>query len=204
MNGSSQRLVGVILAAGASERMGEPKQLLPLAGRPLLQHVLDAAAGAALAEIVLVLGRDAEAIRSAVQLPVHGRLVVNPRWAQGQSASLACGLAAAAADATAAVVLLGDQPDVTSRIIADVVAAFADGDAPVVRPVWTRLDGTKQPGHPVVLARAVWPALARVTGDRGARALFDEHPEWIRELAMHGEPPADIDDRADYRRAAGG
>jgi molybdenum cofactor cytidylyltransferase len=199
-----QRIAGIILAAGASTRMGEPKQLLSLAGRPLLQHVLDAAAGAALAEVLVVVGHAGEAIRAAVRVPARARLVVNARWADGQASSLACGLAAAADDATAAAVLLGDQPGVTSGLIDAVVAAFVAGGGPIVRPVWTRADGAAHPGHPVVLARSVWPALAGVTGDHGARAVLAAHPEWVRELAMPGAPLADIDDRADYRRAGGG
>jgi molybdenum cofactor cytidylyltransferase len=204
MSARAERMVGVILAAGASTRMGEPKQLLPLAGRALLQHAVDAAGGAALAEIVVVLGYAADEVRAAVTLPAHARIVVNERWIEGQSASLACGLAAAGPDATAAVVLLGDQPHVTSALIDAVVAAFARADAPIVRPVWTSDDRTPQPGHPVVLARSVWASVATITGDRGARALFETHPEWVREVAMPGAPLADIDDRADYRRAVGG
>ncbi len=199
-------VVGVVLAAGSSRRMGEAKQLLPLAGRPLLQHVLDAAAGAELDAIVLVLGHEADAVRAAVRLPANARAVVNAGHAAGQSSSLACGLAVAAAsvDAAAALVLLGDQPQVTSRIIADVVAAFRCGRAPVVRPVWTAADGAKRPGHPVVLARAVWPAVAALSGDQGARVLLEQHPEWVHELPMAGPPLADIDDRAEYLRVTGG
>jgi CTP:molybdopterin cytidylyltransferase MocA len=55
-----------------------------------------------------------------------------------------------------------------------------------------------------VLARSVWPSVAAVAGDQGARAVFAAHPEWVREVAMPGAPLADIDDRADYRRAVGG
>lgn len=204
MSERAERIAAVILAAGSSERMGEPKQLLPLGGRPLLQHVLDAAAGADLAEIVLVLGHEADAIRKAVRLPADARVIVNARYGDGQSASLSSGLAALGDATTAALVLLGDQPGVTCALIAQVLRTFVQGDAPIVRPVWVRGDGTRQPGHPVVLARAVWPALAAVTGDRGARAIFETHPEWVRELAMAGPPLADIDDRADYRRVAGG
>lgn len=193
------RLVGLILAAGASRRMGRPKQLLPLAGRPLLQHVVDAASGSRLAESVLVLGHAADEIRAALTLPTRCRVVVNPEPDAGQSTSLACGLAAVDAGAAAVVVLVGDQPGVTSALIDEVTAAFLAGDAPVVRPVW-RTDGTATPGHPVVLARAIWPALAGLTGDQGARALFDAHPEWVHQIEIAGAPPLDVDDHEDYGR----
>lgn len=195
---------GVVLAAGASRRMGHTKQLLPLHGRPVLQHALDSAAASGLGEIVLVLGHEADAIRNAVALPGRAHVVVNPAWADGQGGSLACGLAAIEGDAAAAAVLLGDQPEVDARIIDAVLAAFRVEDDTALRPVWRDATGDAHPGHPVVLARRTWAELAMLGGDRGARELFRRHPDWVRELAMAGSPPADIDDAADYRRASAG
>lgn len=197
-------VAGVVLAAGASRRMGRPKQLLPLRGRPVLQHAIDAATTSRLGEIVLVLGHEADAIRGAVTLPARARVVVNPAWADGQGGSLACGLAAIAGDAPAAAVLLGDQPDVDATIIDAVLAAFRPDEDTALRPVWRDAAGGAHPGHPVVLARHTWAELATLDGDRGARELFRRHPDWVRELPMAGGPPADIDDDADYRRASGG
>ena len=196
-------LSGVILAAGASRRMGRPKQLLALAGRPLLQHVVDAAAASRLDEIVLVLGYAAEEIRAAITLPsrLAVRIVVNPEPAEGQSTSLALGLRATDPRATAAAVLLGDQPHVTHALIDRVAEAFLAGDAPAARPVWRVQGGGRVPGHPVFLARRIWPEVERLSGDQGARALLAAHPEWLIEVAREGEPPADIDDVDAYERA---
>jgi xanthine dehydrogenase accessory factor len=196
-------LSGVILAAGVSTRMGRPKQLLPFAGRPLLQHVVDAAAAARLDEIVLVLGHAAEEIRAAITLPVRlpVRVVVNPEPAEGQSASLRIGLGAADARATSAVVLLGDQPQVTRALIDRVAEAFLAGDAPAARPVWHGQGGDRIPGHPVFLARRLWPEVERLGGDQGARVLLAAHPEWLLEVACEDQPPTDIDDVDDYERA---
>ena len=196
-------LSGVILAAGVSTRMGCPKQLLPFAGRPLLQHVVDAAAAACLDEIVLVLGHAAEEIGAAITLPVRlpVRVVVNPEPAEGQSASLRIGLGAADARATAAVVLLGDQPQVTRALIDRVAEAFLAGDAPAARPVWRGQGGDRIPGHPVFLARRLWPEVERLGGDQGARVLLAAHPEWVLEVACEDQPPTDIDDVDDYERA---
>lgn len=197
-------VVGIVLAAGASRRMGQPKQLLPLDGRPLLQHVIDAAAASRLGEIVVVLGHEAAAVRQAIRLPARARLVVNDRYADGQSGSLACGLAAAGSDPVAAAVLLGDQPRVGPTLIDTILAAFLAGTSAAVRPVWRDRSDRARPGHPVVLARRVWADVARLTGDRGARALFETHPDWVRELAIAGDPPADIDEPCDYRQMASG
>jgi molybdenum cofactor cytidylyltransferase len=191
---------GIVLAAGSSRRMGRPKQLLPFAGRPLLQHVVDAAAGAGLAELIVVLGHAAEDVRRAVTLPPRGRFVVNESWSEGQSSSLACGLASASADAAAAVVLLGDQPQVTSALVARMIAAFCAGETPAVRPAWRTADGEVRPGHPVVLARTLWSAVSALDGDHGARALFAAHPECLHEIVLMGEPLHDVDDLDDYRR----
>lgn len=196
-------LCGVVLAAGASTRMGHAKQLLPLRGRPLLQHVLDAAAAAGLDEIVLVLGTHAAEIGPALALPHERvvRVVDDPACASGQAASLRAGLRAADPRATAAVVLLGDQPGVTAGLVERVVGAFLAGGAPAARPVYAAASGTRTPGHPVVLARRLWPALATLHADEGARALLAAHPEWLLEVEIDGEPPADVDTRDDYRRA---
>jgi molybdenum cofactor cytidylyltransferase len=202
---ASTFLSGVILAAGTSTRMGRPKQLLPLAGRPLLQHVVDAAAASRVDEIVLVLGHAAEEIRAAITLPsrLPARVVVNPDPARGQSASLRLGLRAADPCATAAAVLLGDQPQVTRALIDRVAEAFFDGDAPAARPVWRSHGGERVPGHPVFLARRIWPEVEGLSGDQGARVLLAAHPEWLLEVACEEEPPGDIDDVDDYERAVG-
>jgi len=193
-------LSGVILAAGASSRMGRPKQLLPLRGRPLLQHVLDAAAGSCLDEIIIVLGHHADEIRGALQLPPSCpvRVVINADYALGQSTSLRAGVRAADARAEAVAVLLGDQPHVTARLIDTVAAAFLAAGSPVARPVHLTADGRRIPGHPVFLSRQTWAVVDALRGDEGARSLLTEHPEWLHEVPVAGEPPRDIDTWADY------
>lgn len=198
-------LSGIVLAAGASRRMGRPKQLLPLAGKPLLQHVVDAAVESGLDEIVLVLGAAAAQIQAALRLPVDRnlRVVVNAEAARGQGGSLVTGLRAADARATVAAVLLGDQPGVSAALIDCVATAFAGASVPVVRPVWVDAGGQRRPGHPTFLARRIWPELLRLHGDHGARTLLAEHPEWVLEVEIEGQPPADVDTWEDYRRLMG-
>lgn len=199
-------LSGVILAAGASSRMGRAKQLLPLSDRPLLQWVLDEAAASCLDEVILVLGHRAHEIREAVRLPAGRsiRVVVNPQYAQGQSTSLRLGLRSASRRAGAAVILLGDQPQITARLIDRLAAAFGTGRSPVVRPVYTGSDGRRVPGHPVFLARRIWSEVDRLRGDRGARSLLPAHPDWVTEVPVEGDPPGDVDTWRDYQRAVDG
>jgi molybdenum cofactor cytidylyltransferase len=176
--------------------MGRPKQLLELDGRPLLQHVVDAAAGARLRETVVVLGHEADAIAEALVLPEGARAVVNPDYARGQSTSLRAGLEALDAGADAAVILLGDQPRMTPEQIARVVDAFYASGAPLVRSLYG-----KTPGHPVVVARSEWAALREIGGDKGARDLLKASTRSL-EVDM-GPPLLDVDTWEAYERLRG-
>lgn len=195
-------LSGVILAAGASRRMGRPKQLLPFGDRCLLQHVLDAAVASRLDEVILVLGCCAPEIRAAVRWPATRRVqvIVNPDWAQGQSSSLRLGLRSASPQSVGAAILLGDQPQVTGQLIDLIAAAFLAADTPAARPVYTA-SGTHCPGHPVFLARRIWPAVEQLQGDQGARVLIAAHPDWMTEVTLDEQPPVEIDTIEEYRRA---
>jgi molybdenum cofactor cytidylyltransferase len=183
--------------------MGQAKQLLPLDNRPLLQHVVDATAASCLDEIILVLGHRAEEIRAAINCPERVRVVVNTEYAEGQSTSLRAGLRAASPRAAAGAVLLGDQPRVTAQLIDRLAAAFATSAACVVRPVYHGVGGHRVPGHPVFLARQVWPDIDTLRGDQGARELLVAHPEWLHEVSVEGEAPGDVDTWEDYRYSVG-
>lgn len=193
-------LSGIILAAGSSTRMGRTKQLLPLGRQPLLENVLNEAAGSCLDEVILVLGYRAEDIRKAIECPAPVRVIVNADYAEGQSASLRAGLCAADPRAAAAAILLGDQPGVTKALIDRMAAAFLAAGLPVARPVYSEPNARRIPGHPVFLARRTWPDVEQLRGDEGARALLRAHPEWLLEVPVAGEPPRDIDTWEDYER----
>ena len=107
-------VVALVLAAGAGTRMGSPKQLLPVGGRPMLQHAVDAAAAGELGELVVVLGHAAREVAAALTLPPGARVVVNDRHAEGQATSLASGLAAMPADRLAHVAAATSAPNSAS------------------------------------------------------------------------------------------
>jgi molybdenum cofactor cytidylyltransferase len=184
----------IILAAGMSTRLGQPKQLLDIDGRPLLQHVVDAAANAAVDEIVVVLGHESDRIADALRLPSTARVVVNPDYMRGQSTSLLLGLRSLDPDSDAAVLLLGDQPRLPATAVDAVIDAFLKGGSPIVRAIW---DGT--PGHPVVVARAEWAGFEALTGDAGAREVLRDSPH-VAKLAMDGPPVDDVDTWEQYEK----
>jgi molybdenum cofactor cytidylyltransferase len=190
---------GVVLAAGTSSRLGRSKQLLDLGGIPVIRHVVDAArATSSLQEVVVVLGHEAGRVAGALAAAEGLRFVINPDYAQGQSTSLRAGLRALGPEVEAAVVLLGDQPEVRSAAIDAVIEAYRSGRGPVVQASYSGI-----PSHPTLLARAVWEELvAGAAGDEGARGALAGHPEWRWSVEMGGSPPSDIDTETDYERVS--
>ena len=181
---ASGRVAALVLAAGAARRYGSAKQLAELEGRPLIEHALEAVAAAPVDERVVVLGAGADAVLEAADL--HGaRPVVCEDWAEGQAASLRAGLAALDG-VEAAVVVLGDQPRVSARAIARVLAARGESAA-AVRATYDGL-----PAHPIVLERALFSRLAALEGDVGAREVLATVA--VREVACDGlGRPDDVD-----------
>jgi len=189
-------IAGIVLAAGASRRLGRPKQLLPLGGRPLLEWVLEAARGASLAQLVLVLGHEAEMIHASVD-HADFAIVFNERYAEGMSRSLRLGLEAAHPEIMAAVVLTGDQPFIeAAHIIALGNAWKKTGDTMIATDFGDYI------GSPMLLARTMWPMVAEIRGDQGARALLKSHHDSVVTVAA-GNPQAglDVDTQEGYATA---
>ena len=188
-------VLGVVLAAGGSTRMGRPKQLAELDGRPLLAHVLEAVEASPVDRVVVALGGAADEVLDRVELGRAEPLVVEG-WAAGMGHVLASALAQAGGDWEAVVVLLGDQPLVPGRAVARVVEAWRAGAGPMVTATY---DG--RPGHPKLFDRRLLPDLLRLTGDTGARDLLAAHPDRVHRVEV-GDlgSDADIDVEADLER----
>jgi len=181
----------VILAAGEATRFGAVKVLAPLRGKALLQHVIDAAAEAELAEIVLVLGSAAAQVAAGVRLPA-GRVAVNANPQAGLSGSVRIGLAALGDETDAAVILLGDQPRVRPNVITRLLAASEETERPIVVPRYAAGGGP----NPLVIRRIAWPLADRLGGDRGLGPLIARRPDLVHHVLVEGDNP-DVDTHED-------
>lgn len=191
-------IAAIVLAAGASTRMGRQKLTLPLGdGRPLVRAAVERVLAAGLDDVVVVTGREAEAVAGALRdLPV--RIASNPRYAEGQSTSVRAGLDALAPGTEAAVIVLGDQPLADPRVIRRLVATFQATHRPIAVPVYR--DGR---GNPALFAAALFEELRAVTGDRGGRDVIARDPARVAEVVVDAPMPADVDTPEDYEAARG-
>jgi CTP:molybdopterin cytidylyltransferase MocA len=157
--------------------------------------VVEALRAAPVDEIVVVLGHRAHEIASAVPATGRVRFATNPDYAAGQSTSFRTGLRAASDRSGAAVILLGDQPEVRADAVRAVIEAWRGGGGPVIQAAYGG-----NAGHPVLFDRSVWFELERAEGDEGARGILAAHPEWPTAAEVGGSPPRDIDTEDDYER----
>ena len=185
------KVTGLVLAAGGSLRLGQPKQLLPYGDRTLLDHTLATARACALDQLVCVLGGGADAIRKSIDL--HGIDVVeNREFGDGCSSSIAAALTAVDPEAEVLVLLLADQPGVTPEAVATLLAGR--GDAPLAACVYE--DGR---GHPLAFARSTFADLGALHGDKGVWKLLDRRAADVVDVPVPGRVPSDIDTWEDYR-----
>lgn len=191
-------IVAIVLAAGASRRLGRNKLLLPFRGGTILSATIARVRESAVDRIVLVLGHEAALIRAQAGLPEDPRLcaVENPDWPSGMASSLRAGLAAAE-DAEAVIVALGDQPGIDPAVVADLVAAFRAG-AGLAVPVHrdAAAPDRERLGHPVLFGRTLFAELGALEGDTGAREVVKRH--WASAARVEGAPARDVDTEADY------
>ena len=196
-----KNIAAVVLAAGRSTRMGVNKLLLPLDGKPVLGHVVEAIRAAGLASTVVVLGHEAEKIRASLAGD-DLFFALNESYRQGLASSLKCGLAAVPEDCDGAMIFLGDMPDVDPEMVKKMMAAFHPGQKrAIVVPV-----RSGRQGNPVLWGRRFFDLLQeRLSGDSGARHLISECAEWVAwvEAAQDGIF-ADLDTPEAFRARACG
>ena len=190
-------IAAVILAAGRSTRMGRPKQILPIRGRPMLQEVLGIFRRTRVGRVVVVLGANARKVRHSVDFQQEV-VVLNRRFAEGMGSSLRIGLASIGDDADAVIVALGDQPLLSPATVNRVIEAYLNSRARVVVPVF---NGRR--GHPDLFDKVLFPQIMNVQGDAGAREVVEKCRRGLLEVAVEDEGVlVDIDTPADYEDVA--
>jgi molybdenum cofactor cytidylyltransferase len=181
-------ITGLVLAAGGSRRLGRPKQLLPYGDGTLLGHVVDMARGCEFDQLVVAIGGAADEVQATVDLS-GADVVVNDAYGSGCSSSITAALRVVEGDVL--VLMLGDQPGVTSSTVRALLADRGDAQLAVCRYD----DGR---GHPIAFARSTFAALADLHGDKGVWRLLDERAGEVIEVAVDGAIPLDVDTEEDY------
>jgi len=189
------RLGAVVLAAGASSRMGDAHKLLePFGGRPMVTWAVEAALGAGARPVVVVTGARADEVEAV--LPDGAIPVRNPDWREGMASSLAAGIRALGPRVECAAIALGDMPLVRPEHYRALLAAWHPGA--IVVP--TR-DGRR--GHPVLWSADHFDEIAALRGDRGARAVMDAHPGAVVTVPAPDDAVlVDVDAPGDLERLA--
>jgi molybdenum cofactor cytidylyltransferase len=168
------KTAGVILAAGGSQRLGIPKQLLPWEGEPYIIRVIKSAIAAGLSPVVVVTGADHEVIEDALQgYPVT--ICYNPDWEEGQSTSMKIGVNAVPENCDGCVFLLSDQPQISPILVRQLLERRALTLSSVIAPM---VDERR--GNPVFFGRETFESLMSISGDQGGRAIFNQYQiSWV-------------------------
>jgi len=186
-------IAAVVLAAGFARRMGRQKLLLEFKGKPVVRWSVEAVLPH-VGDCVVVTGQDDAAVRAALA-GLGVRFAINPRPQDGQGSSIAVGVAALKPWTSAAVIVLGDQPQTPADVLPALLAAQARGSKPIVAPSYRGLRGT-----PVVFASEVFPELRALRSDEGARTVVAARPDRVETLALDIAMPADVDTPEDFAR----
>jgi molybdenum cofactor cytidylyltransferase len=188
-------VTGIVLAAGSSRRLGTPKQVLPYRDTTVLGATLDVARAAGFDQLIVTLGGAADAVRDAVPLDGADVVVVDDSgdFGTGCSASLRVALQRVDPQAAGIVLMLGDQPRMGPATVRRMVTQGPAADIMVCRYA----DGI---GHPFWFSRSVFGELSQLHGDKGIWKLVESGRHPVRELAVDGPVPLDVDTWDDYRR----
>ena len=186
----------IVLAAGQATRFGQCKQLMRLGEKTLIEHVLDSVRGSRADDVIVVLGANAAEIQQQIGFG-RERVVLNPDYARGMSTSIQAGLRAASVGTDAAMIVLADQPFVTSRTLDALIEEYQRSRPSVVIPTYNGFRG-----NPVIVDKSLFAEMMTLRGDVGCRAIFGEHAETILKVPVNDRGVVtDIDTMEDYERA---
>jgi molybdenum cofactor cytidylyltransferase len=189
-----RRVSAIVLAAGSATRFGSPKQLLPVAGTTLIEHVLHTLQASGVFEIIVVLGYAAK--RIAPHIPSWCQVAYNQSWTEGISSSIRSGLRAVSPAAQATLLVLADQPRIRSEDINRILQAYYGTTRSIVVPFHHGQRGT-----PALFDRRHFAGLASLSGDVGGRQLIAALPHEVLAVELPSAGPfLDIDTPTDYEQ----
>lgn len=180
----------IVLAAGASTRLGQPKQLVHWQGKTLLTSICETALAIENSGVIVVLGAHNEAIWPTIEhLPVQ--IVINDKWNEGMGSSIACGMAHLTPDTDAVLLLLCDQPFVSQTLLKNLVDTWQMSAQPIVAAQYGDTLGV-----PALFDRRCFEELSKLTGQQGAKSLISAKPERVAAVPFP-EGVIDLDTQAD-------
>ncbi|MBN2677811.1 MAG: nucleotidyltransferase family protein [Anaerolineaceae bacterium] len=187
------KITGIILAAGASRRLGVPKQTLLWKGETLIRHVAKLALESGLDPLIVVTGYKSKEVEEKIRdLPVI--IAYNPKWEEGQSTSIRRGLEEVASDTDACLFLMSDQPQIPVALIKKIMDRFKKCNSMIIVP---RVGESR--GNPVLLSHSVFPDLYTLKGNEGGRIIFNRYPmdfvDWNDDSIL-----IDVDTEDSYER----
>ena len=182
----------IILAAGASRRMGQPKQLLPYRGQTLLGHVIQCALASSCSPVIVVLGCHADKIASEIaHFPIE--IVNNPDWHQGMSSSIQYALDYLRERSIEGVIfLICDQPFISTDIIKQLINLYTQSNKPIIASQYEETIGI-----PALFACNIYPELMQLKGDSGAKSIIQKNHDRVATIKFP-EGRIDLDKPADY------
>ncbi|MEP7198948.1 MAG: nucleotidyltransferase family protein [Chloroflexota bacterium] len=214
----SDKIVALVLAAGESRRMGEPKQLLPWGDHTIIEQIIGTLLQSPVDEIVVVLGHRADEVVAKLPNPkpvlsaVEGsqipnpnvqhvptvRAIVNPHYRDGMLSSIQFGVASLAADVRAAFIVLCDQPQMKATTVTILRSAFEQAGNGIVVP-----SHQMRRGHPLLLdVRKYRAEILAIDGAPGLQTILRDHPDDILHVPFDDDSVlADVDTKEDYQRA---
>ena len=191
-----KRIAGIVLAAGVSKRMREPKQLLKWRGQTLIERVARTALASGLDPVVVVVGAHGEMVRAAVRtLPLL--IIDNPHWPEGMSTSMHAGLRALPGEVDAAILLLVDQPGLEADHLKAIVEAYQTSGKPIVA---SSFQGRRT--SPTLFDRSIFEDLLAIGGDEGGRSIVRVRSQQV-EIVESVQDLADVDTTQDWQRIIG-
>jgi molybdenum cofactor cytidylyltransferase len=184
----------VILAAGKSNRLGSPKQLLSFKGRSLLQHAVEAAVGTGLKPVIVITGSRTKLMEKELEsYPVQ--MEYNENWEEGMASSIRCGVEAALGlkpEADGILFMVCDQPFADTAVLNELIAKQKETGMPITASVYEDITGT-----PAIYHKSIFPELSALKGDIGARKIISKHSDELAVISFRSGK-TDIDTGSDY------